>query len=224
MTQHFTDLTVKATFTLQLEFLSDWHVGSGTGRPGDVDRLVQRDRHNLPYIPAKTLTGIWRDACERVAYGLDNGVSDGIWHQWVNYLFGDQPALRGPDDQTDQRPCPAALSIRTAHFPQALKAALKDKPKLHSLVSIIKPGIKIDLNTGCAEPDCLRMEERVRGGALLQADCTLLLPHAAERTDEDPPTAQDSQVAVAYALLVAGTLQNQASSADPSKTYPCPSD
>ncbi|HBL14417.1 MAG TPA: hypothetical protein DD379_24120, partial [Cyanobacteria bacterium UBA11162] len=57
--------------TIKLE--SDWHIGSGAGRPGDVDRLVQRDRNGLPYIPGKTLTGIWRDACELVALGLDNG-------------------------------------------------------------------------------------------------------------------------------------------------------
>ena len=195
MTQNSTNLNTQRSFTLQLEFLSDWHVGSGTGRPGDVDRLVQRDRHNLPYIPAKTLTGIWRDACERVAYGLDNGVPDGIWQQWVMYLFGDQPAdLNRPVEKAEHRPRPAALSIRTAHFPEDLNAALIAKPKLHDLISIIKPGIKIDLQTGCAEPDCLRMEERVRGGAVLTAVCTLAFDSA----------MQSDACDTAYALLIAG--------------------
>ena len=31
-----------------------------------------RDADGLPFVPAKTLRGIWRDACERVAYGLDS--------------------------------------------------------------------------------------------------------------------------------------------------------
>jgi CRISPR-associated protein Csx10 len=44
--------------TLQIKMLSDWHIGSGTGRPGNIDRLVQRDAHHLPYIPAKSLTGM----------------------------------------------------------------------------------------------------------------------------------------------------------------------
>lgn len=193
MTQVVTNLTAKQEFTIQLEFLSDWHIGSGMGRPGDVDRLVQRDRHKLPYIPAKSLTGIWRDACERVAYGLDNGQPDGVWQQWATYLFGDQPALRGPDDQTEHRPLPAALSIRSAHFPRGLQDALIPKPRLHNLICIIKPGIKIEALTGCAEPDCLRMEERVRGGAILTADCAFNL-----LADEDSRK-------IAYALLVAGT-------------------
>ena len=112
MSTKTTSLTAKENFTLRIEFLSDWHIGSGMGRPGDIDRLVQRDRHNLPYIPAKTVTGIWRDACERVAYGLDNGHTNGVWHQWVNYLFGDQPAdPNRPVDQAEEPPIPAALSL-----------------------------------------------------------------------------------------------------------------
>lgn len=38
-------------------------------------------------IPGKTLTGIWRDACERLADGLNEGRS-GPWHEWVEHLFG----------------------------------------------------------------------------------------------------------------------------------------
>ncbi|HHP7245702.1 MAG TPA: RAMP superfamily CRISPR-associated protein, partial [Elainellaceae cyanobacterium] len=194
MTQAANNLTPKETFTVQLEFLSDWHIGSGMGRPGDVDRLVQRDRHNLPYIPAKSLTGIWRDACERVAYGLDNSQSDGVWQQWVTYLFGDQPAdPERPIEKAETAPRPATLSVRSAHFPEALQNALISKPRLHDLICIIKPGIKIEALTGCAEPDCLRMEERVRGGAVLSTNCTLSLP-----ADEDSRM-------VVYALLVAGT-------------------
>lgn len=193
MSSNKTSLTAKDSFTLQIKFEGDWHIGSGMGRPGDVDRLVQRDRHNLPYIPAKTVTGIWRDACERVAYGLDHGHTNGVWNQWVDYLFGDQPALRDKDSQTEHPPIPAALSVRSAHFPEELQKALIPKPRLHDLVSSIKPGIKIDETTGCAEPDCLRLEERVRGGAILTAECQLNLPD----DEESQKTA--------YALLVAGT-------------------
>ena len=46
------------TFQLRLTMLSDWHVGSGTGRPGNIDRLVVRDDDGLPFVPAKTLRGI----------------------------------------------------------------------------------------------------------------------------------------------------------------------
>jgi CRISPR-associated protein Csx10 len=43
------------SFRLRLTMLSDWHIGSGTGRPGNVDRLIVRDSDGLPFAPAKTL-------------------------------------------------------------------------------------------------------------------------------------------------------------------------
>ena len=90
-------------FSVTLRMQSDWHVGSGTGRPGDIDALVRRDKNDLPYVPAKTLTGIWRDACETVARGLDNGEGNGVWQQWVTYLFGDQPAAACVKDSESAR-------------------------------------------------------------------------------------------------------------------------
>ncbi|HEY3378758.1 MAG TPA: RAMP superfamily CRISPR-associated protein, partial [Armatimonadota bacterium] len=76
---------------ITLTMTSDWHIGSGAGRPGDTDRLIRRDWEGLPYVPGKTMVGIWRDACERVAYGLDHQDENGLWHHWVAYLFGNQP-------------------------------------------------------------------------------------------------------------------------------------
>ena len=55
------------TFTVRVHMLSDWIVGTGEGRVGEVDATVRRDGDGLPFVPAKTLTGIWRDACEQVA-------------------------------------------------------------------------------------------------------------------------------------------------------------
>ena len=67
------DWLLPSGFRVCLEMTSDWHVGSGAGRPGSQTRLVARDADELPYVPAKTLTGLWRDALERLAFGLDEG-------------------------------------------------------------------------------------------------------------------------------------------------------
>jgi CRISPR/Cas system CSM-associated protein Csm3 (group 7 of RAMP superfamily) len=48
----------------RLYFLSDWHIGSGTGIPGIVDNGVLKDENNLPVITGKTIKGIARDALE----------------------------------------------------------------------------------------------------------------------------------------------------------------
>ena len=172
--------SLNASFEVRVKMLSDWHVGSGAGRPGDVDRLVRRDNEELPYIPAKTLTGIWRDACERVALGLDNGNKEGVWNQWVAYLFGDQPVLKdGKKRSTTSEgddwgpPCQAVLSVRSAHLPSDLRRALKSKSLAREAVTFIKPGIAIHPRTGSARTDFLRFEEMARGGVTLTATCAL---------------------------------------------------
>lgn len=178
-------------FTATVKILSDWHIGCGAGRTGDIDSLIQRDQDGLPYIPAKTLTGIWRDACELVALALDDGTENGAWQKWVDYLFGEQPSIATQAIETSPRP--AALSIRAAYLPDKLKTALKDKSQLKEALTFVKPGIQIEPESGCAKEDFLRFEEMVRGGTILEAKCELDLP-------ED-----ESQKCAAYALLIAGT-------------------
>lgn len=51
--------------TLTAEFLSDAHLGSGSGG-GGIDALVARDRHGRPVIWASHLEGVLRDAARRL--------------------------------------------------------------------------------------------------------------------------------------------------------------
>ncbi|MBM3275177.1 MAG: hypothetical protein FJZ00_08480, partial [Candidatus Sericytochromatia bacterium] len=171
-------------FKAVLRMRSDWHIGSGAGRPGDVDRLVKRDVDGLPYVPAKTLTGIWRDACERVADGLD-GEIPGVAHRWVAFLFG-RSESRG------SVPRPATLTVRAARFPDIIREALFERPELQAALTFVKPGVAIDPESGRALDTCLRFEEMARAGSVLEADCSLQMPG-----DQD-------QVMVAKALLLAG--------------------
>jgi CRISPR-associated protein Csx10 len=160
---------------------SDWHVGAGMGR-GELDSIVQRDDDNLPYIPGKTLTGILRDSCEQVALGLDNGSASGIWHQWVNFIFGDQPALaKGAVEKTPQ---PALIAIDSAYLHDDLRRALKGKKQLQAAIAFIKPGVALDPITGTAKPDFLRFEEVVRLGAKLTAQVELNLPDSLEQKQQ----------------------------------------
>ncbi len=186
-------LVVPGDFTIQITMTSDWHVGSGAGR-GEVDSLVQRDADGLPYIPAKTLTGIVRDGCEQVALALDGGNDRGQWHDWVNFLFGDQPAIA--QGALEPEPRPAIVSIRSAHLDQKLRDALKARPKLKSAIAFIKPGVAIDDATGSAKPDFLRFEEVVRMGAVLTTESSLDV--------SDYQNLSDDAKKMVYALLVAG--------------------
>ncbi len=181
---------------LRVEMVSDWHVGEGAGRPGDVDRLVRRNfRNRLPALPGKTLNGVWRDGCEAVAAGLDglpkSGSPPQFWARWVTALFGDQPSDREHYGNYDAPLNPARVSVRPAAFPARLAEALAARPTLQDAVTFIKPGVKIDGHTGQAREDHLRFEEVARGGVSLE-------------TTVDLASLTPKQQELAWALLWAG--------------------
>jgi CRISPR-associated protein Csx10 len=180
--------------TLQIKMLSDWHIGSGTGRPGNIDRLVQRDAHHLPYIPAKSLTGIWRDGCELMAQGLDAGQS-GIWQQWVSWLFGEQQPEENKNRVIATAPLTAKLSVRSAHFPKPLQDAFQGNVMLQSMTTFVKPGVKINPHTGSALAEHLRFEEMTRSGSVLDAEYCLEIDHLSLEQQQ-----------IAKSILVAGAL------------------
>lgn len=171
-------------FPLHATFLSDWHVGTGAGRVGGVDACVHRDENDLPFLPAKTLTGVWRDACAYVAEVLDgrgaidlgSGPTASLrrWATWVDALFG-----------TDKGR-PALLGIGPARLPEDVAAVLRAFPPLGEALISRRPGVAIDLFSGTAHEDSLRLEERVVSDLTLTAQVQLLrlpgreLPEAAE--------------------------------------------
>ncbi len=152
MTPHW---TLKDTFTIRITMISDWHVGSGTGRPGNIDRLVVRDSDGLPFVPAKTLRGIWRDACERLARGLDGGTV-GEWSSLVDRVFGSQPAL-GPNGPTRlhhdpaAKPIESALQVRPARLHPGIRQRVRGKREFLEALTFVKPGVKIDRHSGRAQ-------------------------------------------------------------------------
>jgi CRISPR-associated protein Csx10 len=179
-----------ARFPVRVCMLSDWIVGTGEGRVGDVDATVRRDYDGLPFLPAKTLTGIWRDACEQVvAFLCTAGADAGLaspWQVWLDWIFGSQPDE--PGDQAARRrlaPQRAQLALSPARLSGQVRAACQGKPPLLAAAVVVRPGVKIDDETGVASEDMLRVEERARPQWLeAEADFPFLtdpeLPLAAE--------------------------------------------
>lgn len=152
---------------LQLTFLSDWHIGEGAGARGHIDAIIRRHpQDGLPYVPAKTLTGIWRDGCERVAFGLDSRDPSGLWHQLLREVFGSNA-----EDQ-DNAMRFAKLFVEPARFDARLRQSLSAQPALAEALVFLKPGVKLDQH-GVAESQMLRFEEMALGGAELHAVCEL---------------------------------------------------
>lgn len=180
-------------FTLTFDMHSDWGVGTGTGRSGDVDALVTKDALGLPMLPAKSITGIVREACEEVAFALDGRNETGPWHTYLDHLLGDQPAqAQGGGGQSFAAPRKAALSLRPGRLSPAIRQAVSTRarttptvdPTTHPLAAaatIVRPQIAIDPATGTTAKGSLRMIERGRAGQRLTSEATLevsLLPEA----------------------------------------------
>ncbi len=47
---------------VSIELLSYWQAGSGEGVRPFLDAVSRRDQDGLPYLPGKTIKGIWREA------------------------------------------------------------------------------------------------------------------------------------------------------------------
>lgn len=164
-----------------LTFESDWHIGTGAGIPGNTDRLIFRDSEGFPAVPAKTLNGIWRDAMETLTLGLDNGDEKNKgWQKWVEFIFGNQPALKNADPTIT--PKPSKLTIQPARISGDLRAAIGNNEQLKQALTFIKAGIAIDNKSGTTKKDHLRFEEMGRGGTVLEAEFEL-------QTDEETAKA-----------------------------------
>ena len=177
-----------STRYLRLTFDSDWHVGSGAGIPGSVDRQVLRDEEGFPYVPGKTLTGVLRDAAEWIADVRDADTRDAAeqvagaqgaaekkdqqWKKALIGLFGEQPESHGgtPGGFASG----AAVGIGSAELSRDLRNYVQELressgPDLRAAFFTVRPGVKINRATGRALEDHLYSTERVRG-------CTLYAP------------------------------------------------
>ena len=162
------------TLTLSIRFKSDWHIGTGGGRFGNVDALVARDpQTKLPYVPGKTLKGIWRDAAEQLAAALDKALDKvpnataarETWQDYVDLAFGKASSKLSATSTA------ALLHIDAAHFSKSDIKFLQGAAG--GALTALRPGIKIDAASGTAEVNCLRIEERVASGCTLSSHVAL---------------------------------------------------
>lgn len=68
---------------LEIEFLSDWHVGSGLGDGAIADAILNRDINGIPYIPGSAVKGALREGAWRLAIADKEHLEN-----LVDFLFG----------------------------------------------------------------------------------------------------------------------------------------
>jgi CRISPR/Cas system CSM-associated protein Csm3 (group 7 of RAMP superfamily) len=55
------------TINFSIKFFGYWHIGSGLSGGTKADNLVLKDQNNIPYIPGKTIKGLFRHAAEELS-------------------------------------------------------------------------------------------------------------------------------------------------------------
>lgn len=197
-------MTLPATFEITLDFLSDWHIGTGQGRLGTIDAEVRRDSDGLPFVPAKTLVGVWRDACETVARTLDQPTGQPqAWQAWVTWLFGSQAGQPGDETaRAGRAPAPAALRLTPVRAPGWLRQGVRGRPALAQAAVVLRPGVEIDDETGTAVDRRLRVEERAVRGLRLSAKATVVMPGSTGGAASDDPDSGGVELPVPAELLL----------------------
>lgn len=96
-----------------IHFYTDWHAGSGLSAGAEADAVVIKDSNGFPYIPGKTLKGLFVDAFQ----DFQSLEIEGFSKEVHKALFGDL------DDETGAT-SPGSLFFSNASLPQEEKIAI----------------------------------------------------------------------------------------------------
>ena len=140
---------MKGSLIIDAEFLSYWHIGTGRGSGHNLDALVEKDEHRLPFIPGRTLKGLFRDAF----YKLD------VWQstQYTDLLFGSR---NNNSDEATRNDTHAGL-LRFSNLELIKKSHLIEQKSLIPYLYQSLASTAIDEVTGSAKDKSLRMIEVV---------------------------------------------------------------
>lgn len=81
--------------TYNIDFLSEWHCGSGLSGGATTDALLIKDKNNLPFIPGKTLKGLVREAVEDILSFSCNSELESAFIKAFGYSDGQHEIHKG---------------------------------------------------------------------------------------------------------------------------------
>jgi CRISPR/Cas system CSM-associated protein Csm3 (group 7 of RAMP superfamily) len=74
-----------------IQFLSDWHCGSGLSGGAETDADIIKDEYGIPYVPGKTIKGLMRYALNE----MQQVQPDEVNQSEVDALFGEEGKTSG---------------------------------------------------------------------------------------------------------------------------------
>jgi len=136
-------------YSLTAEFQTYWHIGTGRGAGQNLDALVEKDEYGLPYLPGKTIKGLFRDAF----YKMDAWQST----HHTDPLFGVRTT---EGEQTRDDSTPGQLRFGNLHLIER-DFIIEKTPSWIPHLYQTQASTAIDERTGTAKDKSLRMIEVV---------------------------------------------------------------
>lgn len=135
---------------LVIEFLSDWHVGSGLNDGALADNILNRDADGLPYIPGRAIKGALREGAWRLGMCRED-------------LACMEKHIWGAPSDTGERNVPGKIMVSGAHLPEDLAAWLlarspKEREAYVDDMTILRTQTSLEANKR-AKPQSLRSTE-----------------------------------------------------------------
>ncbi|EPR69809.1 RAMP superfamily CRISPR-associated protein [Cyclobacterium qasimii] len=136
----------QGTIDYKVYFLTDWHAGSGLTSGAEADAVVIKDSEGFPYIPGKTMKGLFADAFRDFqSLGIDKFTKESY-----DSLFGFM------DEQT-KATSPGSLFFSNAYLPKSEKLAIGFDQVDYLYRNIASTAI--EATTGVAKKSSLRVME-----------------------------------------------------------------
>ncbi len=127
---------------------SPWHIGSGEEGGAYADSLMLKDGCGLPYVPGKSVKGLFREAFMQAA---ENKWFDGVLNQTViDTLFGQE----GNNIVTQ-----GCLHFSSAMLSEPEQAYFQANPQLAAQLFRVVQSTAIDFDSGVAKNTSLRALE-----------------------------------------------------------------
>ncbi|MGR5549952.1 RAMP superfamily CRISPR-associated protein [Vibrio sp. DNB22_12_1] len=135
-------------YEMTLDIKRDWHIGSGEEGGAYADALILRDAKQLPYVPGKSIKGLYREAFNQAQ---ENGwFEQKLTPMLINYLFGQSG--QGFDTQ-------GILHFANAVLPVSEQAYFIQHTEQTRYLTRVLAFTAIDSQTGVAKNASLRQIE-----------------------------------------------------------------
>ncbi len=153
-------------YDLSVNFLGYWFIGTGSESGAYSDLLTLKDSLGFPYVPGKSLKGIFREAfrCAGNSGWFDKFISnknadrEDFLNHLIQTVFGHDGSKEG--FLADELHAEGLIHFSNAELPEKVKKQIMNDGETDSLFTTVQ-STAIDKNTGTASEKSLRTIETV---------------------------------------------------------------